>query len=273
MIAAGDITRALADLGVGPRDTLFVHSGLKGALRLAGSTREEKLATLADGLRGSVPDGLLILPAFTYSFTGDTRSPGGSQGAGGEPFHLATSPSTVGVLSEYFRTLPGVRRTADPLFSCGVLGELTEPWARRMYGVRDVDVFGEHSIFAMLAELDAKILFIGVDFEMCTYVFHVEQQLRVPYRYFKDFHGTVVASDVSTAVTARYYVRDLDSDVVNTFTPLARDLLAGGDAGRARLDRGPELFVTSASAVSAAVARGLASNPDYLLRRGHSATG
>ncbi len=258
MIAAGDITRALADLGVGPRDTLFVHSGLKGALRLAGSTREEKLATLAGGLRDSVPDGLLILPAFTYSFTGE-----------GEPFDVATSPSTVGVLSEYFRTLPGVRRTADPLFSCGVLGELPEPWAQRMYGVGDVDVFGERSVFAMLAELDAKILFIGVDFEFCTYVFYVEQRLGVPYRYFKDFHGTVVDGGVSTAVTARYYVRDLDSDVVNTFTPLARDLLAAGDARRARLDRGPELFVTGARAVSAAVARGMAANPDYLLRRGH----
>jgi aminoglycoside 3-N-acetyltransferase len=153
LIAAGDITRALADLGVGPRDTLFVHSGLKGALRLAGATRDEKLATLADGLRESVPDGLLILPTFTYSFTGD-----------GEPFDVASSPSTVGVLTEYFRTLPGVRRTADPLFSCGVLGELPEPWARRLYGVGDVDAFGEHSVFAMLAELDAKILFIGVDF-------------------------------------------------------------------------------------------------------------
>jgi len=153
LIAAGDITSALADLGVGPRDTLFVHSGLKGALRLAGATRDEKLATLADGLRESVPDGLLILPTFTYSFTGD-----------GEPFDVASSPSTVGVLTEYFRTLPGVRRTADPLFSCGVLGELPEPWARRLYGVGDVDAFGEHSVFAMLAELDAKILFIGVDF-------------------------------------------------------------------------------------------------------------
>jgi aminoglycoside 3-N-acetyltransferase len=260
VITAGDITRALADLGVGPRDTLFVHSGLKGALRLAGSTREEKLATLAGGLRDSVPEGLLILPAFTYSFTGES-----------EPFHLATSPSTVGVLSEYFRTLPGVRRTADPLFSCGVLGELPEPWAQRLMAVGDVDCFGERSIFAMLAELDAKILFIGVDFEFCTYVFHVEQVLRVPYRYFKDFHGTVVDGGAATPVTARYYVRDLESDVVNTFTPLARDLLADGAARGARLERGPELFVTSARAVSAGIERGMASNPDYLLRRGHPA--
>ncbi len=261
MIAAGDIARALAELGVEPSDTLFVHSGLKGALRLSGASREEKLATLADGLRDSVRDGLLILPAFTYSFTRD------------EPFEAATSPSTVGVLTEYFRGLPGVRRTTDPLFSCGVLGELPGPWSERLLTVGDIDCFGPHSIFAMLAEVDAKLLFIGVDFEMCTYVFHVEQQLAVPYRYFKDFPGTVVDGGESTAVSARYYVRDLDSDVVNTFTPLAEDLLASGAARSLRLDRGPRLFVTGARAVSAEIERRIAVNPDYLLRRGHPVAG
>lgn len=261
MIASGDITRALAGLGVQPSDTLFVHSGLKGALRLAGSTREGKLATLTDGLRDSVRDGLLILPAFTYSFTE------------GEPFDIAASPSTVGVLTEYFRTLPGVRRTTDPLFSCGVLGELPAPWTERLLTVGDVDCFGAHSIFAMLAEVDAKLLFIGIDFEMCTYVFHVEQELAVPYRYFKDFPGMVLDGGESIAVTARYYVRDLDSDVVNTFTPLADDLLASGAARRMRLERGPELFLTSARAVSAEIERRIAVNPDYLLRRGHPTAG
>ena len=142
-----------------------MHSGLRGALRLAGATREEKLQTLTDGLRDSVPGGLLILPTFTYSFTE------------GEPYDRAQSPSTVGVLTEHFRTLPGVRRTADPLFSCALLGELPAPWDERLMAVGDTDSFGEHSIFAMLEELDAQLLFLGVDFEMCTFVYRVEQQL------------------------------------------------------------------------------------------------
>lgn len=261
MIAAGDIASALADLGVGPRDTLFVHSGLKGALRLAGATREEKLATLAGGLRAAVPDGVLIVPTFTYSFTG-----------AGEPFDVRATPSTVGVLTEYVRTLPGVRRTTDPLFSCAVLGDLPGPWRERLLTVGDVDCFGPHSVFALLDEADAKLLFLGVDFELCTYVYRVEQRLGVPYRYFKDFRGTVVDGDEATAVTARYFVRDLESDVENTFTPLADDLEAAGAARRARLERGPELFVTSARAVDAEIERRIAENPDYLLRRGHPAT-
>jgi len=259
VIAAGDITAALAELGVAADDTLFVHSGLKGALRLAGATREEKLQTLTDGLRDSVPGGLLILPTFTYSFTE------------GEPYDRVASPSTVGVLTEHFRTLPGVRRTADPLFSCALLGELPAAWDERLMAVGDTDSYGEHSIFAMLEELDAQLLFLGVDFEMCTFVYRVEQRLRVPYRYFKDFPGTVVDGGQRTDVTARYYVRDLESDVVNSFTPLAESLLARGDARVTRLPRGPELYVTRARAVAAEIERQLATNPDFLLRRGHPA--
>ncbi|HEY1479259.1 MAG TPA: AAC(3) family N-acetyltransferase [Gaiellales bacterium] len=259
MIAAADITRALAELGVAPTDTLFVHSGLKGALRLAGATREEKLATLAGGLRGSVAGGLLVAPTFTYSFTR------------GEPFDVRASPSTVGVFSDYVRTLPGVRRTAEPLFSCALLGAaLPGTWGRRLLRAGDVDCFGPDSVFAYLLEVDAKLLFLGVDFEMCTFVYHVEQLLRVPYRYFKDFHGTVVDADGEVSqVTARYFVRDLEADVENTFAPLARGLLAAGRARAGRLERGPELLVTSARAVHDEIEQRLAENPDFLLRRGH----
>ena len=259
MIAAGDISRALAGLGVGEGDTLFVHSGLKGALRLAGATREEKLDTLAGGLRDSVRGGVLVLPTFTYSFTR------------GEPYDRSRSPSAVGVLSERFRTLADVRRTADPIFSCAVLGELPGPWAERLLRIGDQDCFGPCSIFAFLAETDAKLLFLGVDFEMCTYVHHVEQQLGVPYRHLKDFRGTVVDGDERAAVTARYYVRDREADVESHFAPLGEALLASGQARQARLERGPRLYLTSARAVAAEIEPRVAENPDYLLRRGHPA--
>ena len=258
MIAAADITSALAGLGVQTNDTLFVHSGLKGALRLAGSTREEKLATLTDGLRDSVSEGLLILPAFSYSFTR------------GEAYDRHNSPSAVGVLSERFRALPGVRRTADPIFSCALLGELPGSWEQPLMAVGDQDCFGPRSVFAHLAEADAKLLFLGVDFEMCTFVHHVEQHLQVPYRHLKDFHGTVIDEGARAQVTARYYVRDLEADVVSCFTPLAGDLLGRGDAAETRLERGPRLYLTSARAVAAQIEWRLSNSPDFLLRRGHA---
>jgi aminoglycoside 3-N-acetyltransferase len=257
MIEARDIESALRALGVRPDDTLWVHAGLQTALRMAGSTAGEKVATVLEGLSRTVPQGTLMLPTFTYSFTR------------GEPYDLASSPSTVGVLSERFRGLPGVRRTADPIFSAAIRGSLPQPWARRLFEIGDTDCFGERSVFAYLRCVDAKLLFLGVAFSYCTFVYHLEQRLRVPYRYFKDFTGTIREGDRAMRATARYFVRDLESNVESFFDPLADVLLESGTARHVTLPRGPALLVTNARAVEAEAIRRVGENPDFLLRRGH----
>lgn len=254
MITAADITTAIRGLGIASDDVLFVHSGLKGALRLEGATREAKLATMTDGLRDAVPDGVLAVPTFTYSFTRD------------EVFDVQQSPSTVGVLTEHLRSLPEARRTTDPLFSCAILGELPEPWAGRLLDVHErYDCFGPESVFAWLEEADAHLLFLGVGFDQCTFLYLVEQRLGVPYRYFKDFPGTIAHDGGETPAVARYYVRDLDAGVVNDFGRLEADLRALGALRATKLERGPELLAVRARDVAAAIEDGLARDPRFLL--------
>jgi aminoglycoside 3-N-acetyltransferase len=259
VIEARDIAAAIRDLGVEAGDTLWVHAGLQTALAMAGASPAEKVATVLRGLEQAVPDGTLMVPTFTYSF------------ARGEPFDVDASPSTVGVLGEHLRRRPGVRRTADPMFSAAVRGPLPPAWSAGLFEARDTDCFGEDSVFAYLRTVDAKLLFLGVGLPYCTFVYHVEQRIRVPYRYFKVFTGTIRAGDRTVATTARYYVRDLESDVENFFDPLADALLASGAARRTTLPRGPALLVTSARAVEAETVRRVRENPDFLLRRGHRA--
>src|SRR5206468_7558871 len=134
-----------------------------------------------DGIRDLIVTGVqtCALP-ISYSF------------CNGEPFDIRESPSTVGALSERFRMLPEVRRTADPIFSTAVMGRVPPEWERPLFAVGDRDCFGEESVFAYLRRSSAKLAFFGVGFEFCTFVHHVEQLLGVPYRYMKDFSGTVV---------------------------------------------------------------------------------
>jgi aminoglycoside 3-N-acetyltransferase len=256
MIAAADITDALVSLGVEPHDTLFVHSDLRRCLTVAGRSREEKLDTIVGGIGDAVPAGTLIVPTFTYSL------------CEGETFDVERSPSTVGALTEHFRLLPAVRRTPDPIFSVAVRGELPEGWERRLFSVGDSDCFGAESVFAYLLESRAKLLFFGVGFESCTFVYHVEQRLGVPYRYFKEFRGLVRTDSEVVPVAARYFVRDLDGEVENDFAPLGRALVEGGLAVTASLPRGPELFLTDAPSVAATAAERVEADPDFLIRRG-----
>lgn len=258
MIAADHITAAVRGLGVEPDDTLFVHAGLQHALRVEGATREAKLATIVRALTDSVADGVLILPTFSYSF------------CEGEAFDVHRSPSRVGVLTEHFRGLEGVRRTADPIFSCAVRGDLPARWARELYGIGDKDCFGPRSIFAHLVEVGAKLLFLGVGFEACTLVQHAEQRHGVPYRYTKAFSGEVRDGATVSEVTARYFVRRLDEDVENFLEPLGAALETSGRARAQALPRGPRLLVVDAPAVVDEARRRLDREPDFLLRRGHA---
>jgi aminoglycoside 3-N-acetyltransferase len=256
MISAHDIAESLRGLGVRRDDTLFVHAGLRGALRLAGDSPAAKVDTAITGLREAVADGLLVMPTFTYSF------------CRGEEYDPVRTPSAVGTLSERFRLLPGARRTTDPIFSAVLLGPLPESW-EHLFEVRDTDCFGERSVFAMLRERRSKILFFGVDFGYATFVHHVEQRLGVPYRYMKDFHGAVVQGGQRAPVTARYFVRDLGGDVEVYLDALGHELLASGGARTATLPEGPALLMTDTVAIEEAIVRKLRDNPSFLLRRGH----
>jgi len=256
VISSAEISEAFRSLGVGPADVLFVHSGLQSALRVQGDTRQAKTETVLDALDAVVSDGVLILPTFTYSF------------CRGEDFDVERSPSTVGMLTEHFRRLPGVRRTAEPIFSCAIRGRLPDEWEDRLYAPRDGDCFGSDSVFAFLHEANAKILFFGVGFQFCTFVYRVEQQLGVPYRYMKDFRGEVISHGRRTSVTARYFVRDLGGGVENAFLPLGAELSARGLMHEHRIARAPRLLCCAVRDVHGVAVEKVHERPDYLLTRG-----
>jgi aminoglycoside 3-N-acetyltransferase len=258
VITAAEISTTLGDLGVRANDTIFVHADLRGALRAEGATALEKADTVIDGLAAAVPDGILGMPTFTYSF------------CRGEDFDVDQTPSTVGALSERFRLRAGVRRSADPLFSGALLGPVPAHREAGLFALGDKDCFGEESVFGLLSEAEAKVVFFGVDFLYCTYVHHVEQRLGVPYRFPKDFHGAVRRGSESREVTATYNVRPLDEDVELYFDALRDELLANGGARSAVLPDGPDVLVADTTAIAATAGRCLEENPDFLLTRGHA---
>jgi aminoglycoside 3-N-acetyltransferase len=257
LISAQQITDAIRALGVARDDTMFVQAELLSSLRVEGATREEKLATIVAGLRGAVDAGTLILPAFSYSFCRD------------EVFDPETSATSIGPLPEYFRTLPGVRRTLDPIFSANVLGPIPARWERRLFEEPNTDALGSDGIFGFLRDVNAKLLLYGVIFNACSFAHHVEQLAQVPYRYWKDFPGTMRSGGEERSLTVRYFVRDLDSDTVSNFNPLGDALIAAGRARTTTIPRGPKLIVTDAESVVDMGMEKLAEHPEYLLRRGH----
>jgi len=168
-----DLVVDLKSLGIGSGDTLFVHSSLKSIGPVDGGA-----ATVVSALEQAIaPDGLLLMPSFNL-VDKDKRA---------STWNIATTPSTVGYLTEFFRLMPGTVRSDHYSHSVAARGRnaaefvsghllkegLVSPWDREPWGL----TFGRHSPYIKAYENGGKLLMLGVDYHSSTYIHLVETLL------------------------------------------------------------------------------------------------
>lgn len=226
-ISDQDILAAMREVGCRQGDVIFVHSDVGVFGKLLCLNRYLFLESICNAIKESVGrGGTVIMPTFTYSF------------CNGDPFDVNNSKSRVGVLSEYFRNLPGVVRTLHPIFSVAIWGKQKEKLA-----AVGKDSFGHRSIFGKLHEMNGKIVFFGARFQTCTYVHYVEQMHGIPYRYMKSFKGKVISGDREWEDSCTFLVRDLEKDVISDFSKLEKYLFENNLMKQVTLGNGSILLV------------------------------
>lgn len=209
-LQSADIVRAFRQSGVRPGDLLMLHSDSMALAQLPLMSTEDRCKIFFDALDEVLgPDGTLVLPTFTYSFTK------------GQDFNVRETPSTVGMLTNYFRELPGVRRSSDPNFSVAVKGRL----AQELTSAESNDCFGPNSVFALLEKHDAWLAAMGCSIDRLTFVHYVEQKANVNYRYFKTFSGKVESGDIEKFTEVRYFVRDVERQTALNLSSLQQVLI------------------------------------------------
>ena len=196
-VSFADIVRALQSAGVRSGDVVMVHSSLFQLGRPADLTNRNAVPDAFVQAFNQVlgPDGTLLVPTFTYSF------------CGAETFNVQTSPTRMGVLAERVRQHADSIRSVQPLFSAAGFG------ARAREVIEDVgkSSFGKDSVFDRLHRMGSgKYLVLGEDLWVLTAIHHIEQAFGVPYRYLKEFTGTIVDGDRTYTDTFDYLVRNLD---------------------------------------------------------------
>jgi aminoglycoside 3-N-acetyltransferase len=170
---------------------LYMHTELSFGMPVPGLSRGELLGRLLAVVRDTgVPT--LCVPTFTFSF------------CNGEDYDVQRSASKMGVVNEYIRKLPEAVRSVDPLMSVALVGE-----------DRDLATdLGHHSIgtgstFDKLHRRDGvKFLFFGASPSKCfTYTHFVEERERVPYRYDREFTGSITSGPDVRRETYTLFVR------------------------------------------------------------------
>ncbi|MDA8599365.1 AAC(3) family N-acetyltransferase [Porticoccaceae bacterium] len=191
------ITKLFSELEISSSDVIMVHGDAGVAAQLRHLDVDRRLDFLFDEMINFIGDeGTLVVPAFSYSFTKNVD------------FDVLETPSDVGLFSEWFRSLPGTKRSRNPNFSVSSIGK----YADQFVNASTTDCFGPNTAFDLLYKHNAKLVCLGCDFSRITFVHYVEQTLGVCYRYFKSFSGVVIDGDDRQEITNTYYVRDLSFD-------------------------------------------------------------
>ena len=127
------------------------------------------------------PEGTILLPVFTLSFCKN------------EVFDLDATLSVEGSWSsllellEYFRHLPGVVRSVDPIHSIAGLGPMAEELLTRL----PTSSYGRDCVFERLLKSGGKICGIGVGLAETPFLHYVEEAVGVPFRYKRLFTGRI----------------------------------------------------------------------------------
>jgi aminoglycoside 3-N-acetyltransferase len=236
-IVPSAVTDALTSIGIGVGSVVLVHPDAIVAaqfslrpnelLPIELRPNEQRLDLLIGAIESAIGvGGTLVMPAFSYSFTK------------GEPFDVCRTPSAAGMVTERFRTRPGVRRTSDPIFSFASRG----PLAGELCAIPIKECFGADSLFAALHRRDAYIVDLGCSMTRGgTFLHYVETAHGVDYRYNKVFSGTIISPDGETSeCSVVYNIRDLtrrsEADLRRLQKRLAEDgKLRTAEVGRSRI--------------------------------------
>ena len=202
---SSQISKHLSNLCIKADDTVFLHGDAGIAAQYIYGNDKDPILGFFQELKTYLSNGTVLVPSFTYSATK------------GETFDVNNTPSEVGLFSEKFRLLDGVKRSQHPIFSICAFGKHSDYFIN---GRLD-DCFGERTFFDRLHDRNVKIVLLGCKLEHgATFLHYVEQKLNVSYRYFKKFTAKVLSPGSENNFEVNYFVRDLKLNTKLNLKPL-----------------------------------------------------
>ena len=165
------LIQGFTDLGIEKGDALFIHSSFKSLGPVEGGA-----GTVISALEAVIgQSGLILMPTFSLLPSREERV---------ASWDVATTPSTVGWLTEFFRQMPGTYRSDHYSHAVAARGKDAEafvsdhlrregyqsPWDHHPWG----KTYGTHSPMFRAYKANAKLLMIGVDYQTSTYIHLVE---------------------------------------------------------------------------------------------------
>lgn len=206
MIDFNGLVAGFKNAGLDEGDTVLVHSSYKSFGGVDGGPQ-----TVVDALLSVLgKKGTLIVPRFNFDFS-----------THGTPWDVRTTPSQMGIITEFVRKDPRSKKIFHPIYSFSIIGKHADELASLRYK----GSFSKESVFHKLRMLDGKIMQIDKVYKGTTFVHYVEEMVGCDYKFFKNFTGKVTDEKGRTFIdTFNIYVRDWNRGVVTDVIPMGKIL-------------------------------------------------
>jgi len=194
------------NIGFKKGDVVLVHSSFKSFGGVKGGPQ-----TVVDALVDVVgKEGTIIFPNFNFDFS-----------TYGTTWDIRTTPSHMGIISEFARKDNRSRKVFHPFYSFSIIGKHANELVKNRYK----GGYSKESVFHKLLELDGKIIHIDKIYKGTTFFHHIEEMIQVDYKFFKEFSGFVIDENGNKSKdTFELHVRDLERGVVTDVTKISKIL-------------------------------------------------
>ncbi|MCH5265268.1 MAG: AAC(3) family N-acetyltransferase [Lachnospiraceae bacterium] len=175
-VTYGELVQAMRNVKADDCEVLLIHTDLSFGLPSRDLKRKELVEILFDAIC-ELEVNTLVFPTFTFSYGNH------------EDYDVLNTKCKMGMINEYARKREDAIRSEDPLMSVCVIGDHKE-----LAEVSGNKSLGAGSFFDRFHQIEnARILFFGSRLPQChTHMHYVEEKLRVPYRYDKEFEGHII---------------------------------------------------------------------------------
>ena len=170
------LVREWESAGLAKDDVVLLHSAVSRTMkRMRELNPDFSLTDLLQSFLDVIGEGgTLLLPLFNFAF------------CDGSGFNRATTPSSMGALTEMARMDTRFVRTQHAIYSFAVAGPLSEEFSN----LSNVSALADDGPFGLLRRKRGKIAVLDLDDQnSMTMYHHIEEVNGVTYRYHKSFTG------------------------------------------------------------------------------------
>jgi aminoglycoside 3-N-acetyltransferase len=177
VVSEAQMRLILNENGIKTGDVVMVHSSLSAMGYVEGGAE----AVINALLKSVEEEGTILMPSFPcvgYNYDYLKKDP---------LFDVLNTPSKMGIISETFRKLPGVKRSLHPTDPVCVLGNEADYFVKDHFA--QLVPYNKKSPFYKLIERNGKILCIGTQLETVTN-FHTPEDAILEFKH-PVYHPTI----------------------------------------------------------------------------------